>query len=100
MRLIDADKLNIDFYDEYETEDDAYAYGYISKHQIDTAPTIDAVSVVHGEWKPFDLKWGRSIWYCTACEEGVEVPCDIWTHKPIYNYCPNCGAKMKGADDE
>ena len=53
-----------------------------------------------GEWKPFDLKWGRSIWYCTACEEGVEVPCDICTHKPIYNFCPNCGAKMKGADDE
>ena len=46
MRLIDADKLNIDFYEEYETEDDVYAYGYVSKHQIDTAPTIDAVSVV------------------------------------------------------
>ena len=40
MRLIDADKLNVDFYDEYETEDDAYAYGYVSKHQIDTALTI------------------------------------------------------------
>ena len=67
---------------------------------LNGVPTIEAVSVVHGEWKPFDLKWGRSIWYCTACEEGVEVPCDIWTHKPIYNFCPNCGAKMKGADDE
>ena len=49
-RLIDADALKIDFYDEYETEDDAYAYGYVSKHQIDMAPTIDAVSVVRGEW--------------------------------------------------
>ena len=27
--------------------------------KIETMP--DAVSVVHGEWKPFDLKWGRSI---------------------------------------
>ena len=53
-----------------------------------------------GEWKPFDLKWGRSIWYCTACEEGVEVPCDIWTHKPIYNYCPNCGADMREREGE
>ena len=41
MRLIDADKLSIDFYDEYETEDDAYVYRYVSEHQIDTAPTID-----------------------------------------------------------
>ena len=43
MRLIDADKLNIDFYDEYETEDDVYAYGYVSKRQIDEAPSIDIV---------------------------------------------------------
>ncbi len=43
MRLIDADKLNIDFYDEYETEDDIYAYEYVSKHQIDEAPSIDIV---------------------------------------------------------
>lgn len=45
MRLIDAAQLNIDFYDEYETEDDAYAYGYVSKHQIDTAPTIETKQV-------------------------------------------------------
>lgn len=43
MRLIDADVLKVDFYDEYETEDDAYAYGYISKHQIDSVPSIDIV---------------------------------------------------------
>ena len=43
MRLIDADKLNIDFYDEYKTEDDEYTYRYVSEHQIDTAPSIDIV---------------------------------------------------------
>ena len=43
MRLIDADKLNIDFYDEYETEDDEYTYRYVSEHQIDDAPSIDIV---------------------------------------------------------
>ena len=43
MRPIDADKLNIDFYDEYETEDDEYTYRYVSEHQIDTAPSIDIV---------------------------------------------------------
>ena len=42
-RWIDADKLNIDFYDEYETEDDEYTYRYVSEHQIDTAPSIDIV---------------------------------------------------------
>ena len=43
MRLIDADALKIDFYDEYETEDDEYAYGYVSKNQIDSVPSIDIV---------------------------------------------------------
>ena len=41
MRLIDADALVIDFYDEYETKDDEYAYAYVSEVQIDSAPSID-----------------------------------------------------------
>ena len=44
------------------------------------------------EWKPFDLKWGRSIWYCSACEESTEVPTYLGT--PMYNFCPYCGANM------
>ena len=47
MRLIDADALKVDFYDDYETEDgDEYSYTYVSTYQIDNAPTIDAVPVV------------------------------------------------------
>lgn len=45
-RCIDADALVIDYYDDYETKDDEYIYAYVSKAQIDSAPTIDAVSVV------------------------------------------------------
>ena len=67
---------------------------------INAIKSIPTIEPKQGEWKPFDLTWGRSIWYCTACEESTEVPCDIWEHKPIYKYCPNCGARMKGADDE
>lgn len=98
MRPIDADALfaefeNADWYNNADRDE-------IAERLILQAPTIDAVSVVHGEWKPFDLTWGRSIWYCTACEEGVEVPCDIWTHKPIYNFCPNCGADMRERESE
>ena len=44
------------------------------------------------EWKPFDLKWGRSVWYCSACEESTEVP--TYLGKPMYNFCPMCGANM------
>ena len=60
---------------------------------LDDAPTIDAVPVRHGEWifkKPPD-DWVLSLYECSVChhmEEGQP------------NYCPNCGAKMKGENDE
>lgn len=46
----------------------------------------------HGRWKPFDLTWGRSIYACTACGDAFEVPTECG--KPMYEFCPHCGAKM------
>ena len=107
MRLIDADALNIDFYDEYETEDDAYAYGYISKHQIDMAPTIDAVEVVHGKWIEhkertivMDNNFVDFFPTESECSNCGLRRATYFIDSPLSNYCPNCGAKMKGADDE
>ncbi len=59
MRLIDADALKVDWYDDYETEDgDEYSYAYVSKYQIDDAPTIDAVPVVRcKECENWDTDW-------------------------------------------
>lgn len=53
-----------------------------------------------GEWKPFDLTYGRSIYACSCCGNGTEVPTDMG--EPLYNYCPNCGADMRedGEADE
>ena len=124
MRLIDADSIQIphftlatdrikmiDAIDEAPTIEpkakviaqvtfDEEKMREIVKEAVERFKEEYEIEPKHGEWKPFDLKWGRSIWYCTACEEGVEVPCDIWTHKPIYNFCPNCGADMRGKDDD
>lgn len=47
-----------------------------------------------GEWKPFDLTWGRSVYSCTACGEAIDIPTEM--SKPIYSFCPNCGADMRG----
>ena len=96
-RYIDADALVIDYYDDYETKDDEYTYAYVSKSQIDNAPTIDAVEVVHGEWIPNPkIGWGET-WVCSICGERTTSSV---MGKPRYRYCPWCGAKMKGADDE
>lgn len=45
------------------------------------------------EWKAFDLTWGRSIYFCSACEESVDMPTVM--SKPLFKYCPMCGAKMQ-----
>lgn len=89
MRLIDADALECD------TEWSEYHDGFISYSQmeIDTAPTIDAVEVVHGEWKRKIVDHGfNADWVCSEC--GYRIKTDFVD----YNFCPNCGSRMKGAE--
>ena len=63
---------------------------------VEALPSAEAVQ---GEWIPFDRTYGRSIWVCSACDNGTYVPCDAFTQKPIYDYCPNCGARMRGEEE-
>lgn len=70
-------------------------------HSDDVDAVINGIPTIEpkrGEWIEFDTKWGRSLYYCTNCMETSEVPTAFG--KPLYNFCPNCGADMKGADDE
>jgi PHP family Zn ribbon phosphoesterase len=34
--------------------------------------------------------------YCSNCYHAIHLA----SNGNVYNYCPNCGARMKGADDE
>lgn len=46
-----------------------------------------------GKWIEVEEDWRHQIefWKCSECDFAVSS---------MYNYCPNCGARMKGADDE
>lgn len=68
-------------------------YGVVNK-LINELPTIEPK---RGRWKPFDLTWGRSVYACTNCGEAFEVPTE--NGKPMYAYCPNCGAKMDEVEE-
>ena len=59
--------------------------------EVEKAPTVDAVEVVHGRWELIE-KAGVDYWCCSACGK---IRSEYY-YKPKDNYCPNCGAKMDG----
>lgn len=75
------------------TDDDEFAQGERSQW-IDDVSAIKAVPSAdrpQGEWKPKNHHTD----YCSNC--GFE---ETQWRTVDYNFCPSCGARMKGADDE
>ena len=71
------------------------------KRILTDIPAADVAPVVHGRWIPHREKSREYIgtvlvhvrydyWLCDTCGYRVE------NGQPMYNFCPNCGAKMDG----
>lgn len=57
-------------------------------------PIVDAVPVVHGEW---EYQWFDSV--CSNC--GYINKADSVTRiRDDHNFCPNCGADMRGEKND
>lgn len=90
MRLIDADALRNKFISWFPKDGEEWESGLhplenlsvSALMEIDEAPTIEAVEVVHGRWENGT---------CPNCRQ-------VDFSKP--NYCPNCGAKMDGGNGD
>lgn len=92
-RLIDADALKVDltrFYDNIVT----------AKQLIDEQPTVDAAPVVHGRWRVTDA-YPHNV-YCSECYKTfAQTHWAVWEDGSLpRGFCPNCGAKMDGGEDE
>ena len=70
-----------------------YKYSFVSKdiieRDINAIPSADRP---RGEWIEQEDDY-HHYWECSECGMGVGLD-------DIRNFCPNCGADMKGADDE
>ena len=89
MRLIDADALGVGLCSRDVLPAD-YCAGWNGLIRLlEKAPTVDAVPVVHGRWLNNDIP--DSI--LSKCSE-----CGILYGSSAFNYCPNCGARMDGAE--
>ena len=59
-------------------------------------PAADVTPVVHARWE----QDADGDWYCTNCDEVVAI-CDSGRERTYRKpYCPNCGAKMDGRDED
>lgn len=71
------------------------AHGKLVKRLIDEAPSVDAVPVVHGY--NVDREY-PSLFECSICHWSCNDT--YYGDTEDYNYCPNCGAKMDGGEED
>ena len=54
-----------------------------------------------GRWLPDNNFAYEMRFVCSVCKESEVVPTiGFKKYKPIWNFCPNCGADMRGEQDE
>lgn len=103
-RLIDADAyVNVQLYDDEHEE--RYSERMTIAECIDLftdegcPQTIDAVEVVNGKWiEDYNNTYSRRRMKCSVCGKFSGIG-GIKSNQ-LKPYCPNCGARMRGADDE
>ena len=94
MRLINADVLKQHIDKLPALPDGNFAGNHSAlKALINMQPTVDAVPVVHGQWKMVEGE--LAFWnMCSVCGR------KILHRTPYYDFCPNCGARMDGEDGD
>lgn len=101
-RYKDADALRKAMYHEaFEKDSDEQKWDSgcwirykLFERVFDSVPTADVVERKVGKWI-----WDDEGYHCSECffhAYGNTLDCLDGT----YRYCPNCGARMKGEDDE
>lgn len=112
MRLIDADKYRDsleeswkkchEWHDEADTEEiriraeQAEITFMECILRLKDQPTVDAQPVRHGRFIGTEYDGyadGNPVYYEWKCSE---CGCVFEDEEPTYNYCPNCGADMRG----
>ena len=93
-RLIDANPIVKFILDGLNNPNKLKAFGHDAIEiltEIEFAPTVDAVEVVHGQWIKKKLVMCEPYYLCSVC-------CKL--HDQDYNFCNNCGAKMDGGNED
>ena len=63
---------------------------------IDSVPAAEVVEVRHGRWIPKNSDGSWRVDTCSVCGKDTHYV----RYAPAYDYCPNCGAKLDGGQDD
>lgn len=63
---------------------------------VEKMPAADVAPVVHGKWAPSEGNPGFLV--CSVCGDCYVY--DEWVDERKWRYCPNCGARMDGGDND
>ena len=75
-------------------EYDHYASGFDEAvTRVENFPAADVTPVRHGEWEIVVGSNGKEYMVCTCCRVSQDLT-------GVFTYCPNCGADMRGSNDE
>lgn len=71
------------------------------KSFIKNRPAADVAPVVHGRWIEQEDPMLDVYYTCSVCKEDFYIETTGYTEKDmfLYTYCPNCGAKMDGGNE-
>lgn len=95
-RYIDADAL----LEDVRKNSASYFADDFAREWVDRQPTADVRKNEHGEWhKPVGMMPPEyaGVYRCSKCDE---IAMRDWKHhkQVLSNFCPNCGADMRGEE--
>lgn len=67
-------------------------HGDVHYEDLKRLPAADVAEVQHGHWEKVDDNPYEYVGMCSVCRNEVKQPTCML--KPIYSYCPICGALM------
>ena len=72
----------------------AFLYPFFADALMEEIKSIPSADRPQGEWI---IHSNGKMCDCSACNESYDR---TFEYVDEWNFCPNCGARMKGADDE
>lgn len=68
--------------------------------RINDIPSADVAPVRHGRWESFEDVFMETCYECSECGLAFYLADGGTPKENEYHYCPNCGARMDGENDE